>query len=176
MNWYRAHNGSIVAAYLEMRDLAEAENEAERFFLNVVLVRVLYAHALVAAPDLALGRLASLGRVLGDPRLGMTGVFLSLGRVLPDRYPLDLPASSYIARERGLGRLLDYAVIAPRLQLLYRWSAETLGRPDLLELVDDGSPTYAWPVTERAVWRLPGRRSRLASPLSRLTAARGRGE
>jgi hypothetical protein len=176
LNWYRAHNGSIVAAYLEMRDLAEAESEAERFFLNVVLVRVLYAHALVAAPDLALGRLASLGRVLGDPRLGMTGVFLSLGRVLPDRYPLDLPASSYIARERGLGRLLDYAVIAPRLQLLYCWSATTLGRPDLLELVDDGSPTYAWPVTGGAVWRRPGRRSRLASPLSRLTAARSRGE
>ena len=24
--WYRAHNGSVVAAYLEHRDLAEAEN------------------------------------------------------------------------------------------------------------------------------------------------------
>jgi hypothetical protein len=41
--WYRAHNGSVVAAYLERRDLAEAENEAERFFMNVVLCRVLYA-------------------------------------------------------------------------------------------------------------------------------------
>jgi len=102
----------------------------------------------------------------------MTGVFLSLGRVLPDSYPLDLPASAYIARERGLGRLLDYAVIAPRLQLLYRWSAANLGRPDLLELVDDGSPIYAWPVTERGVWRRAGRRSRFASPLARLTAPR----
>ncbi len=46
--WYRAHNGSVVAAYLEHRDLAEAENEAERFFMNVVLCRVLYTHALVA--------------------------------------------------------------------------------------------------------------------------------
>jgi hypothetical protein len=164
-NWYRAHNGSIVAAYLEMRDLAQAENEAERFFLNVVLVRVLYAHALVAAPDLA----------LGDPRLGMAGVFLSLGRVLPDRYPLDLPAFSYIARERGLGRLLDYAVITPRLQLLYRWSAQTLGQPKLLELVDEGDPTYAWSAADRGVWRQPGRASRLARPLSRITAARGTG-
>ena len=33
--WYRAHNGSVVAAYLEHRDLVEAENEAERFFMNV---------------------------------------------------------------------------------------------------------------------------------------------
>jgi hypothetical protein len=39
--WYRAHNGSVVAAYLEHRDLADAENDAERFFMNVVLCRVL---------------------------------------------------------------------------------------------------------------------------------------
>jgi hypothetical protein len=34
---YRAHNGSVVAAYLEHRNLAERENTAERFFMNVVL-------------------------------------------------------------------------------------------------------------------------------------------
>jgi hypothetical protein len=28
--WYRAHNGSVVAAYLQHRNLAEAENAAER--------------------------------------------------------------------------------------------------------------------------------------------------
>ena len=33
----------------------------ERFFMNVALVRVLYAHALVDAPCLALGRFAPLG-------------------------------------------------------------------------------------------------------------------
>src|ERR1044072_1616515 len=85
--WYRAHNASIVAAYLDHRDLAEGESRTERFFLNVVLIRVLYAHALVAAPRLALGRMALCGRPLGDPRLGMAGIFLSMGRVLPDRYP-----------------------------------------------------------------------------------------
>ena len=75
-NWYRAHNASIVGGYLEHRNLAEAESAPERFFMNVALVRVLYAHALVGAPCLALGRLAPLGRLLGDPRLGMAGVFL----------------------------------------------------------------------------------------------------
>ena len=39
--WYRAHNASVVAAYLEHRDLAGAENAAERFFMNVVLCRVI---------------------------------------------------------------------------------------------------------------------------------------
>ena len=41
--------------------------------MNVALLRVFYAHALGAAPRLALGRFAPLGHVLGDPRLGMAG-------------------------------------------------------------------------------------------------------
>ncbi len=45
---------------------------------------------MVGAPRLALGGFAPLGPPLGDPRLGMTGAFLSLRRVLPHRYPLDL--------------------------------------------------------------------------------------
>src|SRR3954447_2885973 len=76
-NWYRAHNASIVAGYLEHRNLAEAESPSERFFMNVALLRVLHAHALAAAPRLALGRLAPLGRLLGDPRLGMARALLS---------------------------------------------------------------------------------------------------
>jgi hypothetical protein len=83
----------------------------------------------------------------------MAGAFLSLGRVLPNRYPLAEDVESYIGGEHRLGRLLDYAVIAPRLQPLYAWSAIELGDPRLLELVRDGSPVYAWPYEERHVWR-----------------------
>ena len=154
-NWYRAHNASIVGAYLDHRRLAEAEKTAERFFMNVALARVLYAHALNAAPRLALGRFALLGRLLGDPRLGMAGAFLSLGRVLPDRYPLGQDVQRYIAAEHRLGRMLDYAVIVPRLQRVYEWSAEELGEPRLLELVRNGNPIYAWPYEQRHVWRSP---------------------
>jgi hypothetical protein len=152
-NWYRAHNASIVSGYLEHRNLAKAENAPERFFMNVALGRVLFTHAVVAAPRLALGRFGPVGRVLGDPRLGAAGVFLSLRRVLPNRYPLTLDVESYIADEQRLGRLLDYAVIVPRLQSLYEWSAEELGEPRLVELVRNGSPIYAWPYAERHVWR-----------------------
>ncbi len=156
--WYRAHNSSVVAAYLENRDLAEAENAPERFFLNVVLCRVLYAHALVAAPRLALGWLRPLAPLLGDPRLGMTGIFLQLARVLPDAYPLTGHVSSYLSAELGLGRLLDFGVIMPRLDHLYAWSSHQLGAPGLLGLTHDGAPTYAWPFEDREVW-LPGNRS-----------------
>src|SRR5918992_397206 len=170
-NWYRAHNASIVAGYLEHRDLAEAESAPERFFINVALARVLYAHALAAAPRLALGRFAALGRVLGDPRLGMAGAFLSLRRVLPDRYPLALDVERYIADEQRLGRMLDYAVIVPRLQPLYEWSAGELAEPHLLELVRDGNPIYAWPFERRHVWR-PPHMPFAARVLERATTAR----
>jgi hypothetical protein len=170
-NWYRAHNASIVAGYLQYRELAGSESEAERFFMNVALVRVLYAHALVEAPRLALGRFAPLGRVVGDPRLGMAGLFLSLRRVLPNRYPLGLDVERYIADEQRLGRLLDYAVIVPRLQRLYEWSAGELGEPRVGELVREGSPIYAWPFEERHVWRSP-RMPLLGRMLERATRAR----
>jgi len=152
-NWYRAHNASIVGGYLEHRTLAEAESGPERFFMNVALARVLYVHAAVGSPRLALGRLALLGRLLGDPRLGMAGAFLSLSRVLPNRYPLQQDVETYIAGEQRIGRMLDYAVIVPRLQRLYEWAAQELVEPRLLELVRDGNPIYAWPFEEGHVWR-----------------------
>ena len=170
-HWYRAHNASIVAGYLEHDGLAEKESAPERFFMNVALVRVLYAHSLVAAPRLALGWLAPLARVLGDPRLGMAGAFLSLRRVVPNHYPLAREVEWYVADEQRLGRLFDYGVIVPRLQRLYEWSADALGEPRVLELVRDGNPIYAWPFEKRHVWRAP----RMPFPgrvLERVTRAR----
>ena len=169
--WYRAHNASIVSGYLEHRDLAGLESMPERFFLNVALLRVLYTHALVAAPRLALGRFAALGRILGDPRLGMAGAFLSLSRVLPDHYPLTGDLDAYLADENGPGRMLDYGVIGPRLQALYDWSARELDLPGLRGLVRDGSPVYAWSYEDRHVWT-PARESLPVRVVRLATAAR----
>ena len=51
----------------------------------------------------------------------------------PNRYPLAHDVERYIAQEQRLGRMLDYAVIVPRLQRLYDWSATELGEPRLLD-------------------------------------------
>ncbi len=77
--WYRAHNASILGAYLEHRRLAEAESAPERFFMDVALVRVLYVHALAAAPRLAAGRLAPLGRLAGRGSAPRASSCLSVG-------------------------------------------------------------------------------------------------
>ena len=66
-SWYRAHNLTVASAYLANEDLARGEGRVERFFINLVLVRVLYAHALVANPRLALGHLLDVGIIV--PRL-----------------------------------------------------------------------------------------------------------
>lgn len=151
-NWYQAHNTSIVAAYLDHRELAASETHPERFFLNLIMVRVLFAHALVAAPRLALSWLWPVGPVLGDPRLTVTGIFISLSRVMPDRYPLSRDLQRYVDTEHGFGRLLDLGLIQPRLEELYSWSAAELSIPDLYTLVHDGAPCYAWDVADVEPW------------------------
>ena len=164
-NWYRAHNLSIVSAYLANEDLARQETLVERFFINLVLLRVMYAHALVAQPRLALGWLAPSGRMLGDPRLGMTAMFLSLSRVLPDRYPLNVDLHRYVAREHSFGHLLDVGIIVPRVAQLYAWSAGELGLPELTRLLALPGPTpaYAWDPRDAAEWHpTPSRLARAA--------------
>jgi hypothetical protein len=153
--WYLAHNSTIVSSYLGQQDLAEHENRIERFFLNLVLVRVLYAHALVAAPRLALSWLAPIAGRLGDPRRDGTGLFLSVARVLPDEYPLDGELNTFTSAEHALGRLLDVGVIIPRLEALYAWSADQLQIPELQDLVRGGVPTYAWPAEDETPWHPP---------------------
>jgi hypothetical protein len=154
-SWYLAHNVSIVTAYLDHRDLAERENRIERFFINLVLIRLLYAHALVAEPRLALAWLAPAAHWLGDPRRAMTGMFLSVSRVLPDVYPLAGQLDDYIADEHTIGRMLDLGVITPRLTELYRWAAAELAIADLDGLLCETTPAYAWDPLDREPWIPP---------------------
>ena len=171
-SWYLAHNVTIVRAYLDNRDLAEQENRIERFFINLILVRVLYAHALVASPRLALAWLAPIAPWLGDPRRDVTGMFLSVARVLPDRYPLEGELDDYIANEHALGRLLDLGVIAPRLSALYGWAADELRIPELSTLVNDATPVYAWDPRDREPWMPPT--TRLVRSVRRALPSAGR--
>ncbi|MEU5883054.1 hypothetical protein [Spirillospora sp. NPDC047279] len=168
--WYRAHNSSVVAGYLGHLDLAEAELPAERFMMNVALLRVLYTHALVARPRLALGAFGAVGRVAADPRRGSVGFFLDLRRGFPERYPLTgLAAEDLVGTEGPLPRLLDYGVIAPRLADVYTFAAATLGEPRTLEMLSDGLPCYALPAARPELWR-DGRDGRGGQVLNRLTA------
>ena len=152
--WYLAHNASIVAGYLAHHDLATYETPAERFFMNVTLLRVLFAHALVSDGDLALGRLSFVSRLIGHPRTRTPAAFLAMKDILPDSYPIEgVSVEDLIERENPLGRVLDYGVIGARIDDLYAFSARTLDEPLLLGLVRQGAAIYAWPFDKRHVWQ-----------------------
>ncbi|MFJ2476053.1 hypothetical protein ACIOWI_24210 [Streptomyces sp. NPDC087659] len=102
--WYRAHNASIVAGYLGHEDLAAAERQVERFMMNVALLRVLFTHAMLAEPRLALGRLVPL---MADPRHRNVQLFLDLGRSFPPEYPVTAPVEETVLDEHALARVLD---------------------------------------------------------------------
>jgi hypothetical protein len=170
--WYLAHNASVVGGYLAHRTLAWFETPAERFFMNVVLVRVLYAHALVLDADLALGRLSFLGHLIGHPRARSPQALLAMKRVLPESYPIkEMVIDELIEAENRLGRILDYGVIGTRVEALYASSARALDEPQLLNLVQDGAPVYAWPADQRQVWE-PRSRRRLRLLIQYLTHPR----
>jgi len=95
-----------------------------------------------------------------------------MGRVLPDMYPAGGELhEDYLQLEHKLGRVLDYAVIQPRLRHLYDWSARQLDRPELSDLLVDGTPAYAWPAHDRQAWT-PPRLPLAARGLRTLTAPR----
>ena len=171
VTWYRAHNASIVAGYIEHQALSAAELPVERFFMNVALARVLFAHALVARPRLALGPIRAVSRPLGDPRWRGADLFLSLHNILPDRYPLDsITLGEILDLENYAGRLIDYGVILPRTQALYAFAAADLGETRLLGFVQDGLPAYAWTNDEHHPWTTT-RARRLGSVLTWLTSS-----
>ncbi|WP_067521254.1 hypothetical protein [Alloactinosynnema sp. L-07] len=151
--WYRAHNASVVAGYLDHEPLARRETPLERFMINVTVLRAFYAHALVAEPGLAAGRMGWWARHLGDPRFGTVGLFLSLRRVFPQRYPVTGDSLARLVADEGrLPRLLDYGVITPRLSALYEFAGVALDEPRIADMISDGIPCYGSPPLDRTAW------------------------
>src|SRR5436190_5931842 len=144
VSWYRAHNASIAGGYLDHEDLARQELAAEQFVINVALARVLFTHAMLARPRLALGRFGAAGPWLADPRRGTVELFLDLRRAFPEEYPLTgISVAELVAREGRVPRAIDYGVILPRIAAVYGHAAEALDQPDLVTLLAGGTPCYA---------------------------------
>ena len=169
--WYRAHNTSIVAGYFAHADKARAECAYEQAFINEVLVRLLYAQAMVEGARYAFGL---LGRLLSKPRLPSVAMITELPDFYPTQYPLSgvatlqdnyrvriLNAMQDLAQDRSVlegiedvgGAVLDIAehtlevvfddrIIAPHLQRLFSQAAVWLGEPRLHTILVDGLPKY----------------------------------
>jgi hypothetical protein len=171
LTWYRAHNASIAGGYLEHEALARHELPAERFVINVALARVLFTHAMLARPRVALGRFAAAGPRLADPRRGAVDLFLDLRRPFPEDYPLrGISVADLVAREGRLPRAIDDAVILPRIAAVYAFAAEALEEPRIGGLLHDGAPCYAMGPDQRGAW--PVTNPRLLRRRRRTSASR----
>jgi hypothetical protein len=157
--WYRAHNGSIAAGYLERMAVAQHECAAEQTFLNLVLYRVLYAQALVEgeAPGFIYrlihrlfghaALLEKLESMIADPRGPSVDVLVHLPDFYPRHYPLsDADIRHVLEQSHGPEQeavdLMDRVLISPYLAKLYVLAAGWLSTPRLCELVHKGKPCY----------------------------------
>ena len=119
----RAHNASILAAYLEHRNLAEAESAPERFFMNVARhARCTRTRRRGTAAGSRTVR--SAGRLLGDHPARDGGV-LTPPR-LPTPYPLGRVERCLPTRDGPDARLRgDRAAAAMPLRLVSRGARRT---------------------------------------------------
>lgn len=158
-SWYRAHNGSIAAGYLQAMTAAGAESRAEQIFVNIVLYRVLYAQALAEgdAPGLFAwferkilrysALLAKLESLLADPRGLSVDVLVHLPDFYPRHYPLtDDDLRHLLMQGHGLeedaAKGMDELLIVPDLTRLYHLAARWIRTPRLRTLVAKGRPCY----------------------------------
>jgi hypothetical protein len=177
--WYRAHNSTIVAAYLKHSAEAEAETSAERRFLNIVLYRLLYAQALVEgdAPGLMAWIVRTLTRhtrllkdlesLAADPRGQAVDLIVHLPDFYPRHYPLSDEDVLHIFDKthsigQGTEQLLDHVFISPSLTRLYYMVGWWLGMPVLNTLVSKGKPCY--PIAAAAPVIAPGSTTSPAAP------------
>ncbi len=155
-SWYIAHNTSIVFGYMAHTELARAESQPEQQFMNIVLYRLLYAHAMVEGAHIAWGR---LGVFLANPKSPAVNTLMELPDFYPRHYPLTPEDIRHVChRGHSLADLaadvLDGAFCIPHLDELYRSAAGWLGTPLLEKLHQGRAPCY--PIDLSVPDTLPG--------------------
>jgi uncharacterized protein with NAD-binding domain and iron-sulfur cluster len=140
--WYRAHNGCIVRAYLDQRELAYAEGVNEELLMNEVLYRLLFAEAMEMGVEAGW-----VGTAAADPKLFAVDFITHLETIYPDHYPLT-PQDDVDVRHLGtgleadLGRFLDETLILQHVDSLYALVAKEIDQRNLPDLIKNGVPIY----------------------------------
>lgn len=143
VNWYRAHNSSIIDGYFKYPHLAEKESVPEKIFINMVLYRLLFAQSMVEGQSV----FPKLSRILGDPR-GMAVRFIThLDAYYPSHYPMtkeeiaDVLGRTHSLDELGV-KFLDDVLIEPELTHLYQMASTWNRQPGLTAFVVKHKPAY----------------------------------
>jgi mpaB/rubber oxygenase-like protein len=146
LSWYFAHNSSVVTGYLKAATLATRELPAEQFLMNLVLARVLFAHALAEQAPFAVGDHPILAAFLSDPRLPAVGIAMNIPDFYPRSYPLDAADADVLMRRAHSHDDDALAEIdrdpCANLEELFAFAGKSLGEPELGRLLDRGLTCY----------------------------------
>jgi hypothetical protein len=146
LSWYRAHNSSVVTGYVKAATLATRELPAEQFLMNLVLARVLFAHALAEGALFAVGDHPLLAAFLSDPRLPAVGIAMDIPDFYPRSYPLDAADSDVLSRRAHSHDDDALAFIdqdpCSNLEELFIFATKSLGEPELGRFLNRGLACY----------------------------------
>jgi len=142
-SWYRAHNGSIVRAYLDFVDHAKQETIYEQTFLNEVLYRVLFAQAMLEDDT----EFKGAGEIAANPLLPSVDLMVHIPAFYPVHYPLSKEDIQNVMHkghslEGDVERDFDDYLIYPHIPYLYKLAAGWLNIPELEFLHSNGKPIY----------------------------------
>jgi hypothetical protein len=142
-SWYRAHNASIVRAYLDFMHYAHHETIYEQTFINEVLYRVLFAQAMVEEDTI----FQKIGEIAANPMLPSVNLMVHIPAFYPVHYPLNHDDIKFVMHQgHGAGgdieRAFDEYLIYPHIPELYQELAKLINIPQLVHLQKEGKPIY----------------------------------
>ncbi len=148
-SWYRAHNSSIISGYEVADKLAYKETIYERYFMNIVLYRLLYAQSMVEGVSFGF-----LGKIFANPRGCAVAIITGVKAFYPDHYPMSKQDIKYVTHRAHnfmgfVEDIFDKLLILPHLDKLYAEAAEWNNSPILLEYTKNNKPIYPIGNSER---------------------------
>lgn len=141
--WYRAHNASIVKAYLNCREQALEESKYEQVFMNEVLYRLLYAQAM-EEDDSLFGEFGVLG---SNPMTPAVDIMVKIPAFYPESYPMNQEEIKFVLH-KGHGiegvfeKTFDEFLILEHIQSLYKLASKWTNIPALRRLLKSKKPIY----------------------------------
>ncbi len=124
--WYQAHNGSVTMACYKFSQEIEIESKYEKRFIKDVLMRVLFAQAMVEGRGFAFG---TLGKILANPLFPAVKIITGRQKFYPIRYPLiqEDYINSSISIEDHIRNFVKKYVFDKNEKKLFEFASELIG-------------------------------------------------
>ncbi|SHI43151.1 hypothetical protein [Aquimarina spongiae] len=129
--WYQAHNGSVIAACIKFSKEVAIESVYEKKFIKDVLIRVLFAQAMVEGKEFAFGK---MGKLLANPIFPAVKIITGRPKLYPKNYPLEqetqAKANGFFI-ESYLKNMVHKYVLDKNEKELFQFASEAIGHEEI---------------------------------------------